>query len=275
MTEVRNHPPIGGAAERGRTPLVPPPAMPLIDAVLHARPVAVAEVRAETPTILALRVERPRRYRHRAGQYAVLRLQTDEGPDLRPLSIASAPEGDGVEFVTRVGPSAFKRAFAALAPGDLVRLSRPLGSFHLDPSRPAVMVSGGIGIAPLRAMLLDAVAAGHDAPLRLVFSNRTAEEIPYRGELVELARRHPALRITWVLSGSPAGAPDGEVRFGRVDEDLLRRQVQELPDAAFYVTGPAAMVGDVSSRLRSLGVPRSRLRQSKQTLPVDRRRPGS
>jgi ferredoxin-NADP reductase len=275
MTDVRSDLPIEGTIKRGRAPLAPPFVLPLIDTVLHARPVPVVDLHAETPTILSLRVERPRRFHHRAGQFAVLRLDTDEGPDLRPLSIASAPEADVVEFATRVGPSAFKRAFAALAPGDTVKLSRPLGSFRLDPKRPAVMVSGGIGITPLRSMLLAATTAGHEAPIRLLFSNRTADEIPYGRELADLSRRHPDLRIIWVLSGSPTGAPEGDVRFGRIDEDLLRRQVEDLPDAAFYLTGPAAMVSDLSRLLRSLGVPKSRVRQSKQTLPIDRRKPAS
>jgi ferredoxin-NADP reductase len=275
MTDVRSDLPMREAMQRGRAPLAPRFALPLIDTVLHARPVPVVGVRAETPTILSLRVERPRRFHHRAGQFAVLRLHTDEGPDLRPLSIASAPDADVVEFATRVGPSAFKRAFAALAPGDTVKLSRPLGSFRLDPKRPAVMVSGGIGITPLRSMLLAATSAGQDAPIRLLSSNRTADEIPYRRELADLSRRHPALRITWVLSGSPTGSSEGDVRFGRIDEDLLRQPIEDLPDAVFYLTGPAAMVSTLSALLHDLGVPKSRVRRSKQTLPIDRRKPAS
>ena len=259
----------------GRGPIAPRFAFPLIDTLLRARPATVLDLHAETPTIFVVRLQRPKGFDHRAGQHAVLRLSTDQGPDLRPLSVASAPHASEVEFATRIGPSAYKRAFVALEPGDQVKVSRPMGGLRLDPSRPAVMVSGGIGITPLRSMLADAVSSGHTAPIRLLFSNRSGDEIPFRGELDELAGAHPDLRITWVLSTSAAGAPDGDVVVGRVDADRLRRHAEELPGAVFYVTGPAAMVHDVTSTLRGIGLRGSRIRVAKQTLPGPAaRRPG-
>lgn len=254
----------------GRGPVAPGFAFPVIDGLLGARPAAVLRLHTETPTILRLRLERPAGFDHRAGQHAVLRLRTDQGPDLRPLSIASPPDADQLEFATRIGPSAFKRAFAALQPGQQVKISRPMGSFRLDGNRPAIMVAGGIGITPLRSMLAAATTSGNRAPIRLLFSNRTADEIPFRAELEELARVHPDLHITWVLSASTAGAPSGDVVAGRITEDHLYAQLRQLPDAVFYVTGPAVMVDGFTGTLHNLGVPRSQLRQSKQTMPLTR-----
>ena len=57
---------------------------------------------------------------------------------------------------------------------------------------------------------------------------------------------------------------------GRITDAHLRAHLRQLPDAVFYVTGPAAMVNDLAGRLRDIGVPRSRLRQSKQTMPISR-----
>jgi ferredoxin-NADP reductase len=257
-------------AVTGRGPVTPRVVFPLIDALLGTTLATVLELRAETPTIMRLRLERPLGFHHHPGQHAVLRLHTDRGPDLRPLSIASPPEAAELEFATRIGPSAYKQAFAALQGGDRVKVSRPMGSFRLDPTRPEVMVSGGIGITPLRSMLTAAAASGHTAPVRLLFSNRTVEEIPFRLELDQLARRHPDLRITWVLSASAAGAPSGDVLTGRIEVDHLREQLRQLPDAVVYLTGPAAMVDDLTGLLRRIGVPSSRLRRSRQTMPLSR-----
>jgi ferredoxin-NADP reductase len=256
-------------AVTGRGPVAPRFAFPLIDALLGARPATVLEVRAETPTIMRLRLEPPAGFEHHAGQHAVLRLHTDQGPDLRPLSIASPPEAAELEFATRIGPSAYKQAFAALNGGDRVKVSRPMGSLRLDPGRPAVMVSGGIGITPLRSMLTAAAASGHSAPIRLLFSNRTAEEIPFQLELDHLVR-HLDLRITWVLSASVTGAPSGDVLAGRIEVGHLREQLRELPEAVFYLTGPAAMVDDLTGMLQRIGVPRSQVRRSRQTMPLSR-----
>jgi ferredoxin-NADP reductase len=244
-----------------RSPVAPGFAFPLIDRVVGARPTRVLGIDALTPTMQRLRIERPDGYRFRAGQHALLRLGTDQGPDLRPLSLAGPPDGDHLEFATRVGTSAFKRAFVGLRPGDVVKVSRPMGGFAYDVTRPAVLVAGGTGITPLRSVLLAGAAA---APVRLLFSNRTADEIPFADELTHLARRHPDLTITWVLTAPAPGTLPGPVHAGRISADLLDRQAAELPDALFYVAGPAALVSDVSTMLRSVGVAPRRIRSVTQ-----------
>lgn len=259
-------------AVAGRPPLASAFAFPVIDRFLHARAGAVAGLRHETRTIVSVEVERPAGFRYHPGQYAMLRLETEEGPDMRPLSITSAPHDDSLEFATRSGPSAFKRALLALRPGAAVKVSRPMGSFHFERSRPAIMVTGGIGITPLRSMLRDAAATGHDRPIRLLYGNRGVDEIAYRHELEQLAASDALLQITWALSGPAGFTPAaGEVHMGRIDESLLRRHLEELPDAIVYLTGPAAMVTDIRAVLRQLRLPRRRLRTSAQTLPIDRK----
>ncbi len=260
-------------SETGRGPVPPRFAVPLIDLALSARPARVLAVRAETPTIVALQLARPDAFHHRAGQHAVLRVDTDQGPDLRPLSIASAPSADVVEFATRVGPSAFKRAVVSLRPGDTVKVSRPMGRLRLHSARPAIVVAGGIGITPARSMLTDAAHTHRTAPVRLLYSNTSAEEIAFRTDLERLATQLPDLRITWLLTRSVADAPAGEVVPGRIGADLLERHLRELADAVVYVTGPAAMVDDVTTLLRGLGVPRSRVRAARQTMPGTRPQP--
>ena len=238
----------------GRGPIAPRFVFPVIDRAVHARQTRVVTLDAETETIQRVRIERPPGYHYRAGQHALLRLATEQGPDLRPLSLAGPPDGPLLEFVTRAGTSAFKRAFAALEPGDLVKVSRPMGGLRYDSTRPAVFVAGGIGITPVRSVLLSDTAAAGTTPVRLLFSNRTAGEVPFAEELSALTHRRPNLSITWILTAALAGELPGPVHAGRLSAELLRRQAEELPDAIFYVTGPAAMVGDVRSLLRGVGV---------------------
>jgi ferredoxin-NADP reductase len=246
-----------------RGPVAPRFAFPVIDRVVRARATRVVALDAETETIQRLRIERPQGYHYRAGQHALLRLTTEQGPDLRPLSLAGPPEGPVLEFVTRAGTSAFKRAFAALQPGDAVKVSRPMGGFSYDSARPAVFVAGGIGITPLRSVLLSGAVSGA-APVRLLFSNRSAADVPFVEELSALAGRRPNLSITWILTAEAPGELPGSVHAGRLSAALLRRQAEDLPDGIFYVTGPAAMVGDVRSMLRSVGVAEGRIRSVAQ-----------
>ncbi len=250
------------AAVGGRGPLAPRFAFPIIDRMVHAQAVRALGIDAQTPTIVRICVERPANFRFRAGQHVLLRLQTERGPDLRPLSLASPPQADVLEFATRIGPSAFKQAVLALEPGNRVKVSRPMGGLRYDPTRPAILVVGGIGITPVRSVLLAADDA--KTPVKLLFSNRTAEEIPFREELALLAHRRADLEITWVLTSPAGAAPPGPVHRGRISGALLARHAEELPDALFYVTGPAAMVTDVKALLRQVGVPPSRLRSVSQ-----------
>jgi ferredoxin-NADP reductase len=200
----------------------------------------------------------------------MLRLVTDQGPDFRPLSIASAPQAPWLEFATRIGPSAFKQAFLALRPGDQVKVSRPMGSFRVRPEP-----TRGHGHRRDR----DHAGQEHAGSRRLRRARRTDPAAvqqpsrradPLRPGLEELVRAHPDLRITWAFQGPTVGGPSGEVVNGRIDLDCLTQQTQELPDAMFYVTGPAAMVQDMREMLRGIGLAKLRIRQSRQTFPLTR-----
>lgn len=252
------------ATAPARGPRAPKFAFPVIDRIIGARLTRVLGVDAKTPTIVRLQLERPAGYRFRASQHALLRVTTQQGPDLRPLSLAGAPDSDHLEFATRAGTSAFKQAVLALRPGDLVQVSRPMGGLTYDPTRPAIFIVGGIGITPVRSLLLATETSTAPAPIRLLFSNHAAEEIPFADELAALSEQRQNVSITWVLtSPSPVALP-GPVHGGHLSEELLRRHAAELPTALFYVTGPAAMVNDVNAMLRSIRVARDRVRSLAQ-----------
>jgi ferredoxin-NADP reductase len=254
---------VPGVRDTGRRgPLAPPVTIAVLDHLLSAQPTTVLDLQPETPTLVSVRLERPPGFTFRAGQFGILRLSTSAGPDMRPLSFASAPQERDLRFVTRRGPSVYKEALLALRSGDPVKVSRAVGSFGLDSTRPAVLVSGGIGAAPLRSMAVAASTERRPAPLRLLLSNRTVEEIPFRIELEELTHVHPDMRITWVVSS----------QTGRINQEHLRRHNDELPDALYYVTGPASLVEDVVGVLPGMGIHRSRIRLSKQTLPFPSQR---
>jgi ferredoxin-NADP reductase len=247
-------------AVAGRRPLAPAFAFPVIEGLTGMREANVLAVTDETPTIRSISLEPPVGYTFRAGQHTLLRLDTGAGPDMRPLSIASAPSEGVLEFATRIGPSAFKRAFFDLRPGDRVKVSRPMGRWTIDATAPAVLFGGGIGITPIKSVLIDA-AMERRLPLRLVLSNHSAAEIPFAAELTALPRLAPRLSLAWHLTETSHGGPDGEVHGGRIDRAAVEREVAAAdPGAVFYVTGPDAMVRSVAGFLAEAGVPSSRVR---------------
>ena len=240
-------------------PRAPRFAFPVIDRVVGAHTTRVLGIDAQTASIVRLQLERPEGYQFRAGQHALLRLSTDQGPDLRPLSLAGAPGSGPLEFATRIGPTSFKQAMLGLRPGDIVKVSRPMGGLAYDPTRPAIAIAGGIGITPVRSLLLDTASASAQAPFRLLYSNHTADDIPFVHELAEMVSRRENVSVTWVLTSPSTATLPGPVHAGRLTGEFLRQQAAELPDAKFYLTGPAAMVRDVKARLRILGIAHARI----------------
>jgi ferredoxin-NADP reductase len=68
------------------------------------------------------------------------------------MSLATSPTRPHLQYAVRVSSSWYKRAFAALQPGDDVAVFGPIGDFVLDETRPAILVAGGIGVTPLKGM---------------------------------------------------------------------------------------------------------------------------
>src|ERR1700676_5416139 len=107
----------------------------------------VVASRKLTPTTHAIMLKKPSGFSFRPTQFTFLTLNTGDGLDGRPMSLATPPPRPNLEYAVRTGDSPFKRAFASLRPGDKVDVQGPYGHFVLNEDRPAVLLAGGIGIA--------------------------------------------------------------------------------------------------------------------------------
>ncbi len=215
--------------------------------------IPVASSRPLTPTTHAILLEKPTAFAFRPTQFTFLQLQTEEGMDARPMSLATSPTRPHLEYAVRLSDSPYKRAFAALRPKDVVRVFGPIGDFVLHETRPAVLLAGGIGITPLKGMAEYAADKALPIPIRLVYSNRGEEEIVYRHELEALETRNPRFRVFNTLSRT--ADPGWEGRTGRIDRELLLEAAQGLADPIFYVSGTPSMVIGTLQLLRGLAVP--------------------
>ena len=120
----------------------------------------------------------------------------------------------------------------------------------------ALLVAGGIGITPLRAILERLSASGTDSVL--VFSNRSRKDMVFAGELAELEKKG-GLRTVHVLSEDKDWA--GEK--GRVDAAMLRRLVPDLAERDAFLCGPPPMMAALDAGLRSLGIAGERIHYEK------------
>jgi glycine betaine catabolism B len=168
------------------------------------------------------------------------------------MSLATSPTRPHLEYAVRRSESPYKRAFAALHPSDSVGVFGPLGDFVLRETRPAVLLAGGIGITPLKGMAEYAADKALPIPIRLVYSNRTQDEIPYRAELEALERQNPRFRVLHTLTRSTGDGWPGSL--GRINADLLREATGDVVDPVHYLSGTPSMVAGTWRLLRDLGV---------------------
>jgi ferredoxin-NADP reductase len=216
---------------------------------------AVVASRQLTPQTHGILVKKPAGFSFRPTQFTFLSLKTDGGWDVRPMSIATSTTRPNLEYAVRVGDSAFKRAFASLRPGDTVAVQGPFGHFVLEEERPAVLLAGGIGITPLKGMAEYAADKGLPITVRLVYSNRSEEEIVYRTELDDLAGRNPRFSVLHTLTGH---APEGwEGSVGRIGSRLLLDAAHGLDRPVYYVCGKTSMVAEMLRLLSESGIPES------------------
>jgi len=218
----------------------------------------VTESRPETPRTKSLFLEVPDWEGHRAGQHVDVRLTAEDGYQAeRSYSIASAPENGRVELlVERLDDGEVSPYLTdELRMGDGLELRGPIGGWFAWETKeggPLLLVAGGSGIAPLMAMVRHRKAAGSDAPVRLLYSSRSYEEVIFREELEALAAEDEGLEITHTLTRS---TPEGWTGYDRrIDQAMLGEVVFSPEDRPLaFVCGPTPLVETVATALVGLG----------------------
>ena len=120
-------------------------------------------------------------------------------------ALASVPFEGHVMLTTRFASgrsSSFKRALRQLPVGAAVEVSEPDGDFVVgDPGEQHVLIAGGIGVTPFRAILLDLDHREMPINATLLYANRTPDFV-YKAELDRLASRHPRFVVRYLVSRS-------------------------------------------------------------------------
>src|SRR5215813_11844446 len=157
------------------------------------RVATVVDIVTETPRTRTLVLDIPGWPGHRAGQHVDVRLTAEDGYQAqRSYSIASAPEDEHVLLtVERLDDGEVSPYLTdELRPGDRLELRGPIGGYFVweeSLGGPLLLVAGGSGVVPLRAILRHHRAVESRILLRLLYSSRTLDEVIYRDELTQAA----------------------------------------------------------------------------------------
>lgn len=232
--------------------------------LLRGRPCEVIENRDEGASTRTLRL-RPvgwRGFAFEPGQFGW--LATGRGPlsiEQHPISFSSSAErqpGDPFEMSIKALGDWSGDVVPRLAPGTRVRVDAAYGAFTPDrtPAQGFVLIAGGIGITPMRAILLTLRDRGDLRPVLLIHAANRPERMPFRDEIAAL-QAGMNLGYVPVFETPPAGWA-GESGF--VTHELLARHLPpQYRRFQFFVCGPPPMMDRVEAALLALGVPRERI----------------
>jgi ferredoxin-NADP reductase len=221
----------------------------------------VAEVVEETVRVRTIVFDVPDWPGHRAGQHIDVRLTAEDGYQAaREYSIASAPGEPVAVTVERLDDGEVSPYLTQeLRVGDAIELRGPVGGYFVwspEDGGPLLLVAGGSGIVPLRAMLRHRRRSGSDVPVRLLYSSRSLDDVIYRAELDEPTE---GVEVVHALTRELPAAWTGYSR--RVDAALLAEVAWSVgEDPLTYVCGPTSFVETVAGGLVELGYPPRRVK---------------
>jgi ferredoxin-NADP reductase/MOSC domain-containing protein YiiM len=193
------------------------------------------------------------------GQFVVLRLQSAPGDRLiRSYSLSQAPGTTSYRIsVKREGEGSVSAYINdALQTGDIVEVGAARGTFTVKPgATPVVLISAGIGVTPVLAMLHALAAERSEREIWWLHGARNSREHPFAEETRQLLKTLVHARGHICYSAPASGdqlAVDYDAR-GRLDAQALARLGLPL-DGDFYICGPSAFMGDIRSGLQAISV---------------------
>lgn len=218
----------------------------------HARIAGIDDVLPDT-RILHVELAHHQRLAFYPGQYALLGVA---GMESRPFSIASLPAAPVLEFHIRNIGQGISAALCQLQPGATLTVEAPLGRSHWrSAAAPVIALAGGLGIAPVKAIVEAHLSTPGTAPCHLYWGVRDATQL-YLDTLFRLwAQKYPRFSYIPVLSDEK---DHPRLRCGFVSAALCE-DMADLSGFDIYLAGPPPMVAATLPALLHQGAEKDRI----------------
>jgi ferredoxin-NADP reductase len=222
-------------------------------------PSRVLATHDECANVRTFTLEVPTDFAFIPGMWVMVNFADD--PKLaRAYSMSSSPliKGSIEISLNKVGD--FSARMYALMPGDSVELKGPYGKWHYDDEiEHAVLISGGTGLTPFRAMGRYVLEKKLPNKITILYSVKTPDDILYTKDLD--AFRAAGFKIYVTATRAAAGSWKGP--SGRLDIDTIRAQVPDWESAHYYFCGPKSLIDELSGALEANGVDRENIHREK------------
>jgi len=207
-------------------------------------PARIERIERLAPDVMAIHLKLPasERLQFLAGQYIDI-LLGDGGR--RAFSLANAPHDDALLqlHVRHIPGGRFTdQVFSSMKARDILRLNGPHGSFHLreDSPKPVILVAGGTGFAPIKAIVEHAIGERCERPLHIYRGARARADLYLNALPERWAAEHANIGYVPVLS-EPAGDDRWSGRSGLVHQAVMA-DFPDLSGHQVYACGAPAMI---------------------------------
>jgi nitric oxide dioxygenase len=193
------------------------------------------------------------------GQYIAVHMQPvgAENHQIRQYSLSSAYNKNSYRISVKKEDSPHGEGLISnylhdsVNVGDTLNLSNPFGEFYLqESSNPVVLISGGVGITPMQAML-ETLVSGSSREVHFVHGALDSEHHAYK-EMHNNITYTEQVTAHIFYEQTPAEPADNHYQ-GRINLELLKSDLP-LSSAEFYLCGPLAMMKAVYKQLKTLQV---------------------
>lgn len=202
---------------------------------------------------------------HLPGQYLGIKVHPSnhEFDEIRQYSISTAANGESYRISVKRELGDVKNGVVSnylhdsIEEGAEVELMPPAGDFHYqERQRPVVLISAGVGLTPMNAMLDTLAKQGSQNPIFYLHACRNAQQHSFAEHVAGLTETLNLTHYTWLESGAPENAERvlaGQMQLAQVSEIL------PLADGDFYLCGPVGFMMFVKEQLLGLGVSEDRI----------------
>jgi nitric oxide dioxygenase len=201
------------------------------------------------------------------GQYISVRLFLPELKLFQPrqYSLSNAPNGAFYRISVKKETGAHikpdgmisNRLHGFVQEGDIIEVAPPAGDFVLDidKTNPVVFISGGVGQTPLISMLESLVNTGRNREIVWIHGSRNKAVHAFHEPVTKLANQNNKLKKHIFYDSHHEPLPVDGYYTGIVDLNMLQDKAI-LPDADYYICGPAPFIKKQYHDLAALGVPK-------------------
>lgn len=186
------------------------------------------------------------------GQFAYVNFYSKDVPlEEHHFTISASPKQNAISFSVKESGD-FTSRLGNLKVGEKAKIEGPYGTFsNAVMNGSFLFIAGGIGITPLMSMIKNMQSEGRKEQSVLIYANKTSEDIVFKKELQEIEKQG-WLKVIYV--------------FGRVTEEILKKEVKNVENVKVFLVGPVPMMESVQEILRGIGINKDRIYSEKFAL---------